>query len=297
MLSDVILAPRLELLLPIFYCNSTCTWPMITNEDALDIFSRRDDELDVIAPSVSAEKTLFAAKMTGNTPHVFQFVVSTANHASEAIFTPPMGREVEEGPEACASESVMCSGWGGWWVDFIATREAYSALGRDWRHKKSRWAYFVARHATGTVTFRIISDAKLENPWCEPCYVLGVPGTSHGTSAGRRAYRHSPVPTFHAAASSRIAGSIDALHLHVAYCLEEASAEHTYSHGPIKSTLCVSRGSRRSPCTLFGCIFFGSKCRQSRRRHPSPTLATSTCVTTSRREEKEKQCEHPKSFI
>ena len=150
---------------------------MITNEDALDIFSRRDDELDVIAPSVSAEKTLFAAKMTGNTPHVFQFVVSTANHASEAIFTPPMGREVEEGPEACASESVMCSGWGGWWVDFIATREAYSALGRDWRHKKSRWAYFVARHATGTVTFRIISDAKLENPWCEPCYVLGVPGT------------------------------------------------------------------------------------------------------------------------
>ena len=94
-----------------------------------------------------------------------------------------------------------------------------------------------------------------------------------------------------------IAGSIDALHLHVAYCLEEASAEQTCSHGPIKSTLCVSRGSRRSPCTLFGCIFFGSKCRQSRRRHPSPTLATSTCVTTSRREEKEKQCEHPKSFI
>ena len=138
--------------------------------------------------------------------------------------------------------------------------------------------------------------ANLATSTCT-CLVYQVPGTSHGTSAGRRAYRHSPVPTFHAAASSRIAGSIDALHLHVAYCLEEASAEHTYSHGPIKSTLCVSRGSRRSPCTLFGCIFFGSKCRQSRRRHPSPTLATSTCVTTSRREEKEKQCEHPKSFI
>ena len=111
-----------------------------------------------IAPSVSAEKTLFAAKMTGNTPHVFQFVASTANHASEAISTPPMSREGRRraGGFPLSHVQLVRRVVGG----FHCNKRAYGALNRDGRHKKSRWAYFVARHATGTVTFRIISDAK-----------------------------------------------------------------------------------------------------------------------------------------
>ena len=273
---------------------------MITNEDALDIFSRRDDELD----SASAEKILLRNWLV-NTPHFFESVASTANHASEAISTPPMSREGRRkaGGFPLSHVQLVRRVVGG----FHCNKRAYGALDRDGRHKKSRWAYFVARHAPGTGTFRIIS------------WKLGKGLRTHGANLGVRTYYvvrtctsmylgryrtvrrpdgrqaviSCPSPHFTSQCHNTrtCSGSIDALHV----CISRRHQQNI-SDGPIKSTLCVSRGSRRSPCTLFGCILFGSKCRQSRRRHPSPTSATSTCVTTSRREQKEKQaCKHPKS--
>jgi len=81
--------------------NSTCTWPMMPNEDALDTFST---SLTSSCPRLQRKRYSSSRKWLVNTytPHFPSLLRSTANYASEAVSTPPMGREpVEEVPEAC----------------------------------------------------------------------------------------------------------------------------------------------------------------------------------------------------
>ena len=79
-----------------------------------------------------AEKILFAAESDGQYTPFSEFVASTTNHASEAISTPPMGREGRRRAGGLHLSHVQWVGWG--WVvgGFHAQRWT-----RRWRREVS----------------------------------------------------------------------------------------------------------------------------------------------------------------
>ena len=83
---------------------STCTWPMVANEDTLDTFST---SLTSSRPRLW-RKLCFAAESAGQYTPFSEFVASMPNYASEAVSTPPMGRE---GRRAGGLHQLSDVGW------------------------------------------------------------------------------------------------------------------------------------------------------------------------------------------